>query len=121
MHNTLGKRMKWIRENKNLKQNKVAKDLSITPYQLSRYETGKNKPDPDMIAKIAIYYDVSSDYLLGLTDDDAPINRDEKEFLQAVSDPDLKRWYKGLPLSPEEDLKKLRKMWEIIKSDPDRD
>lgn len=112
--------MKRIREHKNLKQNKVAKDLSITPYQLSRYENGKNKPDPEMIAKISIYYDVSSDYLLGLTDNNNPINNDEKEFLKAVSDPDLKRWYEDLPLSDEDDLKKLRAMWEIIKSDPNR-
>lgn len=98
--------MKWIRENKDLKQNKVAKDLSITPYQLSRYESGKNKPDPEMIAKISMYYNVSSDYLLGISDDYTKINNDEKAFLKAVSDPDLERWYEGLPLSPEEDLKK---------------
>jgi len=38
--NILGKRLRWLRENKELKQNKVASDLSITPYQLSRYESG---------------------------------------------------------------------------------
>lgn len=63
--NILGKRLRWLRERKDFKQNVVAKKLDITPYQLSRYESGKSKPDPEMIAKFAGFYEVTADYLLG--------------------------------------------------------
>lgn len=117
-NNVLGKRMRYIREKKDLKQNKVAKDLSVSKYQLSRYESGSNKPDPEMLAKISKYYNVSSDYLLGLTNDLSPLNKDEIEYLKAINDPELKRWIiEDLSLSDDDDLKKLRAMWDIIKSD----
>ena len=73
--NIIGIRMKSLRENKDLKQNKVAGELSVSPYQLSRYENGKSKPDPELIAKIATYYDVTTDYLLGIIDNPQPINK----------------------------------------------
>lgn len=41
--------------------------------------------------------------------------KNEEAFQAAIKDPDLKRWYMELPDSEEEDLLKLRKMWEIIK------
>lgn len=66
--NILGKRMRWLREKKDLKQNKVAEALGVSSYQLSRYESGKSKPDPELIAKIADFYNVKTDYLLGRTD-----------------------------------------------------
>ncbi len=115
MENTLGKRMRSLRDKKDLKQNKVAEMLDITPFQLSRYESGKTKPDPEMIASIANYYDVSTDYLLGRSDE--PRMTADEEFEAFANDPELERWYRKLPESEEEDLQKLRRMWEIIKSD----
>lgn len=41
----------------------------------------------------------------------------EKEFEAFANDPSLERWYKELPKSDEEDLRKLRDMWEIMKRD----
>lgn len=91
--NIIGRRMKSIRENKDLKQNKVAKKLSVSPYQLSRYENGKSKPDPELIAKIATYYDVSTDYLLGKTDsqkvamtEELALSKDEKDVAKRLED-----------------------------------
>src|SRR5690625_6955416 len=66
--NVLGKRMRWIRDKQDLKQKKVAKSLNVSAYQLSRYESGHSKPDPELIAEIATYYNVTTDYLLGKTD-----------------------------------------------------
>ncbi|GAB4073228.1 helix-turn-helix transcriptional regulator [Barrientosiimonas marina] len=78
-NNTLGKRMKWLREKKDLKQNKVAETLGITAYQLSRYESGKSKPDPKLIASIANYYDVTTDYLLGHNSQETAVDPEEDE------------------------------------------
>ena len=41
----------------------------------------------------------------------------EDEFQAFANDPEMERWYRKLPESDEEDLRKLRMMWDIIKSD----
>ncbi|MES1046350.1 helix-turn-helix transcriptional regulator [Bacillus sp. Gen3] len=68
----LAKRIKYLREKKEYSQKKVAESLGITNVQLSRYESGDRKPDPELIAQIADFYDVSTDYLHGRTDDPIP-------------------------------------------------
>jgi len=79
--NVLGKRMRWIRDKQDLKQKKVAKSLNVSAYQLSRYESGHSKPDPELIAEIATYYNVTTDYLLGKTDRPDMTAEDEKSSL----------------------------------------
>ena len=66
----ISKRLKSLREHRNLKQKDVAKDLSLTPYQLSRYENDSSKPDPNLILQFSKYYNVSTDYLLGNIESD---------------------------------------------------
>ncbi|MCR6110321.1 helix-turn-helix transcriptional regulator [Bacillus sp. A301a_S52] len=67
MDNVLGKRLRLQREKYQLTQKKAAAIFGLTNFQLSRYESGQSNPDPDIIAKFAEYYDVSTDYLLGRT------------------------------------------------------
>lgn len=61
------KRLIKLRTNANKKRQKVADDLNISRASLEYYEKGKRKPDIELLAKIADYYDVSADYLLGLS------------------------------------------------------
>ncbi|RYM02776.1 XRE family transcriptional regulator [Sporolactobacillus sp. THM7-7] len=77
---TLGVRLRELREAKNLSQKEAASRFGITNFQLSRYETGKANPDPDLIAKFAEFYEVSSDYLLGLSDIRNPEKQPEGEM-----------------------------------------
>lgn len=88
--NVLGKRLKWIREKKRIKQSEVAHDLNITTYQVSRYENGKTKPEPSMIVKFAVYYEVKTDFLLGVTDDpylsDNDLDDRAREILRLLDD-----------------------------------
>ncbi|MED0704886.1 helix-turn-helix domain-containing protein [Aneurinibacillus aneurinilyticus] len=78
----LGKRIKYLREKNNFSQKRLAESLGITNVQLSRYETGDRNPDPDTIKKIADFFEVSTDYLFGRTnnpssksnEDDSNIN-----------------------------------------------
>jgi transcriptional regulator with XRE-family HTH domain len=74
----LGKRIKEIREKLNYTQKRFADALKISNVQLSRYESGDRKPEPEMIANIAELLDVSSDYLLGITDNPTPNKKDEE-------------------------------------------
>lgn len=71
---TLGDRIRYIREKRNILQKQLADALGITNVQLSRYETGDRKPDPDTLKEIAKYLEVSTDYLHGLTNDPNPKN-----------------------------------------------
>lgn len=72
----LGKRIKYTREKLNYSQKRLADALKISNVQLSRYESGDRKPEPEMIAAIAEYLEVSTDYLLGITDDSSPKGKD---------------------------------------------
>lgn len=67
--NILGKRIKSLRKEHNLNQMEFAKILNISNSTLSQYETGQRVPSDDIKIKIANHFSVSSDYLLGITDD----------------------------------------------------
>ena len=56
-----------LREERGIKRQQLADDLGITRASLEYYEKGKRKPDLEMIVKIANNLNVSTDYLLGLT------------------------------------------------------
>ncbi|MGG1554962.1 helix-turn-helix domain-containing protein [Paenibacillus ferrarius] len=72
----LGSRIKYLREKLDISQKRLADALGITNIQVSRYETGDRKPDPDTIKKIAEFFDVSSDFLLGVTNDQMESNNE---------------------------------------------
>jgi transcriptional regulator with XRE-family HTH domain len=80
LEKTLGDRLKELRESRNLSQKESASRFGITNFQLSRYETGKANPDPDLIAKFAEHYEVTSDYLLGLSGRKNPQKKPEGHF-----------------------------------------
>lgn len=64
----LGDRIKKLRENKELSQKQLADMLSVGPSTISMWEQGRRAPDNEMLSKIADFFDVTTDYLLGRTD-----------------------------------------------------
>lgn len=70
---TLGGRIKYLRELKHLTQKDLAAQADLTTVQLSRYETNDRKPDPEALRRIVDALHTSGDYLLGRTGDPAPI------------------------------------------------
>lgn len=62
-------RIKQLRNAKRLTQADVAEKIGITRPAYTAYETGKRQPDFDILQKLATLFDVSTDYLLGRTDD----------------------------------------------------
>ncbi|MBQ9331014.1 MAG: helix-turn-helix transcriptional regulator [Oscillibacter sp.] len=58
-----------LREDHDLSQKAVAEYLNIQPNVYRRYEKGYRNFPVDVIIKLADYYHVSTDYLLGRTDD----------------------------------------------------
>lgn len=65
---TLGKRIANLRTEKKLTQEELAKIIGISRGSLSMYEIDKREPDMATLKKIADFFDISVDYLLGLTD-----------------------------------------------------
>lgn len=61
-------RIKELREDRDLRQCDVAAATGIDQRTLSNYETGKTNPDSFAIIKLAEFFEVSCDYLLGVND-----------------------------------------------------
>ena len=61
-------RLKEIRKSRGISQLKLAMDMNTSQNTISRYETGEREPGIRELIKIADYFDVSLDYLLGRTD-----------------------------------------------------
>ena len=47
---------------------KLAKALDVSSTAISRWENGKRTPNIEQLRKLALFFNVSSDYLLGLID-----------------------------------------------------
>ena len=60
-------KLRDLREDKDLTQEALAKYLNCSQSTYSRYENGKCDIPNDVLKKIAFFYSVSTDYILGLT------------------------------------------------------
>ena len=63
----IGNRIAELRSNAHMSQFQLAKVLGIGTSTLGMYETNKRKPSPKVLNRIADYFNVSTDYLLGRT------------------------------------------------------
>ena len=64
----LGQRLKEQREEKGLTQKQVADALQLNSETYLHYEKSQREPPLSLLADMAIFFEVSVDYLLGLTD-----------------------------------------------------
>lgn len=74
------KRIKELREDKDLLQKEIAEILKITQRNYSYLETGKTDIPTDILIKLSYFYDISIDYILGLTDEIKPYPRTKKQL-----------------------------------------
>ena len=64
-----GKRLKELRKEKGLSQKALAQQLGCNQSMICFWENEVNEPTESMIRKTALFFEVSTDYLLGLTDE----------------------------------------------------
>lgn len=64
----LGEKLKELRNEKGLTQKQVAEKLNLNPVTYLRYEKQQREPPLSLVADFAKYYNVTVDYLLGLSD-----------------------------------------------------
>ncbi len=63
-----GKRLKYLRQEQGVSQKELGARLGYCNQTVSFWESGQREPDLDAIKKIAVYFDVTADFLLGLSD-----------------------------------------------------
>ena len=62
------RRLRELRDEKDLTQTEIAKMLGMSQTGYSKYETGENDIPTDVLIKLAKFYNTRIDYLLGQTD-----------------------------------------------------
>ncbi len=72
------KRLKDLRQDKDLLQKDIAKILNITQQQYSEYELGIRLLPIDKLDALATFYETSTDYILGRTNNRKPYKTDKK-------------------------------------------
>ena len=78
-------RQRFLRNEKGESLEKIAKYLNVTIQTISNYETEKRDMTPDTILKLAEYFNVSTDYLLGKSDIRNPEEIDNSKINVAFS------------------------------------
>ncbi len=61
-------RLKELRLEKEISQKELARKLDLSEKTVSHYESGYSEPSLDILIKICGHFNISADYLLGLTD-----------------------------------------------------
>jgi transcriptional regulator with XRE-family HTH domain len=74
---SFGRALKLLRTNRGLSQRQLAKELNVAPSTLAMYELDKREPDYATLRKIADYFEVTTDYLLGRSSTPYPIDKDK--------------------------------------------
>ena len=67
-------RVSKLLEDKGVSKNKLLKDIELGSSSFRNWETQGKTPSSEAVSKIADYFNVSTDFLLGLTDDPTPRN-----------------------------------------------
>jgi len=118
---SFGNRLKHLRESHKLSREVLAQKLGLSYWALSKYETGARTPDPDTINKIADFFGVSTDYLLGRIDkptneENFVVNNDEIDLKKELQEKKIAHWG-GYPLT-EDERKVIQRIIEaVIKRD----
>lgn len=105
---TLGYRLKVLREKRDLTLEQVATAVGTTKVSIGRYEKDEREPKGEMLTLLANFYNVTSDYLLGLscTPNPKPTKK-EREVTKIIDNmrEELKSaeglMFNGNPASPE--------------------
>ena len=63
-----GNRIKLLREEKGLRQDELSKILDVSPSAIGMYERDEREPNDDITLKLAEFFNVTTDYLLGKSD-----------------------------------------------------
>ena len=79
----IGERLQEIRRDHGDTQKSLAEKLRVSKPTVQAWELGKSSPNHDMLVTLCRMYQISADYLLGLTDIDPAYTKRRQETLNA--------------------------------------
>jgi len=94
--NILGKRLKVLRSELEITQEEFGKRYNLKKSTISQYESGVSRPDDELKTRIATDYNVSIDWLLGLTDIRTPLDNADQVSNALADDPELNEFWEKL-------------------------
>ncbi|MCQ6536174.1 helix-turn-helix domain-containing protein [Bacillus mycoides] len=100
-----GTRLHTLRKERKLRQEDMAKQLGIARTTYAMYEQGNREPDYNTLIKLATFFEVSIDYLLGTN---------EIRQVTDLQDPELYQWFKDIKNATPQKREELKKFWEFI-------
>lgn len=118
--------LKELRKSRKLLQKDLARYLQIAESTYSYWEQGKFEPDTETLKKLADYFDVSVDYLLGRAENKETATTENlfkiKKAPESLSEDEqeLLKQYKGLDSHSKAALLELAKNLNINKSNTER-
>lgn len=116
----LPKALKLLRTNRKMSQRELADIIGVSQQTIGSWEVGRTSPDPDMINKLAQYFNVPTDYLLG--NDSFPGSRPgtflkfEDQFTAEEKDYMKKHDGKLPPLTPKDEREISKDLEDMIHS-----
>ena len=85
----IGKRLRSIRKKAGESQERLAERLYVAPATVCSWEQGRSIPDGQKLVAICKYYNVSADYLLGISDVDS--HHEQRLHLEELSEEELEQ------------------------------
>lgn len=80
----LPERLKELRQDAKLTQKELAKAINTSQQNIGFYEKGVRKPKHETLSKLATFFDVSTDYLLGNTNQKNTADIDEEALEESL-------------------------------------
>ena len=99
----IGERIAQLRKSRSMSQFQLAKTLNIATSTLGMYETNKRKPNMEMLEKLADFFGVSVDFLLGRPE------KNDNNNTADLADDDTIFTFEGKPI-PEQDLEYKKRL-----------
>ena len=99
----IGERIKELRKSKKIPQSELGKFIGVSQTTVTAWENGRAEPSSSYVAKLATFFNVSTDYLLG---------RDPREDdlkTADLADDDTIFTFEGKPI-PEQDLEYMKRL-----------
>ncbi|EEL64119.1 helix-turn-helix domain-containing protein (plasmid) [Bacillus cereus] len=101
---TFGNIIRDLRKQKGITQKELALSLKLSESTIGMYERNERQPDYNTLIRIADYFNVSTDFLLG-RDFNVKEGRNNKE---------LDQWLNDIKLAPSQKREELKRFWNFI-------
>lgn len=109
----LSNRLKSLRTHRNITQSDLATRIGVARTTYAMYEQGQREPDYETLQRLADFYEVSVDYLLGRTETPNATNVDDQadksHFISKIASefPDINLMFKDMESLSAEDLEEV--------------